>query len=281
MSLTTSVLYALTLPGIIEVDYFGEKAYTNEKSKVFLIAKVIDMGGVSPGLGEDLPITTVRQNIGTKINNKAPDMITKTPLKSIYALYYGKRVLYVDGSGRFIFRNARLVSAEGEDLTLLAEARAARIQAGKNLKALTQIAESEMLVYPAFQGSKAERAVMTVFTDVDCPFCRRIHQELEAYTNSGITIKYIFYPRAGRQSKAYQTFVNVWCSQDSYAAFEKAEAGQAIATGSCSHPVEKHLELAESFNLIGTPAIFLPDGTLIVGYRSPAELIKLVLTHLK
>jgi thiol:disulfide interchange protein DsbC len=128
-------------------------------------------------------------------------------------------------------------------------------------------------------GHKLEYSVITIFTDVDCPFCRRIHEELDTYIKAGITVKYLFYPRAGRESSAYSSLVSVWCSDDRYTALEKVEAGQHIATKRCKHPVDKHLGLAKRFNLLGTPAIFLQDGTLIVGYKRPDDLIKLAFLH--
>ncbi len=272
-------LYAVDIPGIHRIEYQGEVAFTDNKREVLLVANALDMGGATSGLGADLSIDKVRQNMGDKINGKQPDVIVKTPLQGIYELYYAKQIFYVDGTGRYIFRNGRMVSSKGENLTDSALSHAAQLQAKKNLHYLSQIADNEMLVYPASLEQRAERSVITIFTDVDCPFCSRIHEELDTYTKAGITIKYLFYPRAGRESSAYSSLVSVWCSEDRYAALEKVESGQHIATKRCKHPVDKHLELAKKFRLLGTPAIFLQDGTLLVGYKRPDDLIKLALLH--
>ncbi len=287
--------YAFKMPGIYQIDYQGETAFTDNKKEVMLIANVIDMGISSEnnreGLGADLSIQQVRQNIGNKINGKPPDVIVKTPLQGIYELYFAKQVFYVDGSGRYIFRNGRLVSFQGTNLTSIAQSNAAKIQARRNLKLLAQIADSDMLVYPASLelGSGlssvsepiSELSSITIFTDVDCPFCRRIHSELQTYTKAGITVKYLFFPRAGQSSTAYTTFVSVWCSKFPKDALDKVEAGQHIETQNCNHPVKEHLQLAEAFGLIGTPAIFLQDGTMLIGYKHPEELIRLAITHSK
>ncbi len=271
--------HAFEIPGINQVDYQGETAFTDHRNEVLLIANVIDMGGSSVGLGADLSIEQVKQNIGHKINAKQPDAIVKTPLQGIYQLYFARQVLYVDGTGRFMFRNGRLVSSNGTNLTSIAESNAAKLQASKNLKMLAQIADSEMLVYSAGSEHGAELTSITILTDVDCSFCQRIHSELSTYTNAGITVKYLFYPRAGRQSKAYTSFVSVWCSESPKIALDKVETGQHIPIQTCDNPVNKHLELANAFGLIGTPVIFFQDGTMMVGYKPPKQLIKLALMH--
>ncbi len=284
---SVSNAYSFEIPGIFSIQYQGETAFTDANQSVLLIATAIDMGGTTAGLGKDLPIDQVMQNVGTKINNTHPDRIVKIPLKGIYELYYGNQVVYMDGSARYFFRNAKLMTATGKDLTRSALSTAASLTASKNHKWLAQIAEEDMLVYPA----PRERGYITIFTDVDCPFCRRIHRDIDTYTKAGITVKYLFYPRAGRQSLAYQQFVQAWCSENRYKAIsdvlEKGLTSQHIQTDVttsgevCDNPVERHLQLAEHFGLMGTPAIILQDGTLTLGYQQPKDLIALALTHLK
>jgi len=273
----SSQLHSFEMPGIYAVQYQQDNAFTDRNNKVYLVATVIDMGGSTTGLGEALSTQQVMQNIGRKINSKPADKIVKTPLQGIYALYYDKQVLYVDGTGRYMFRNGRLVTSTGVDLTAKTQADAAKMRAKKNLEWLSPIADEDMLVYPA----RREQSSITIFTDVDCVFCRRIHRELPTYTKAGITVKYLFYPRAGRQSIAYNTFVSVWCNENPYAALEKVEIGQHIATKVCKNPVEQHLLVAEAFGLMGTPIIILQDGTMISGYKAPDELIPLALNILK
>lgn len=273
-----SWLYADTvdIPGLIESRYQGEVAYTNTQGEYYLLASALDMGGSNPGLGQDLPIASVRKNIANKLNGTYPDKILKTPLTGIYELFYGEQVFYIDGTGRYIFKNGRLLSRKGENLSTDAYTKARELKAQQTLQLVSQIADSEMLVYPASK----EQSWITVFTDVDCPYCSRIHSELDTYKKAGITVKYLFFPQAGEQSSAYSTFINVWCSQDPYTALEKAEAGQYISKiAVCQHPVDKHLALARQLGLTATPVIVMPDGTLIYGYKRPLEIIKLANLH--
>ena len=113
------------------------------------------------------------------------------------------------------------------------------------------------------------RAVVYVFTDIDCPYCHRLHREIEQYLDYGIEIRYLAYPRAGVNSGSYDKAVNVWCSKGRQEAMTMAKAGQILASQSCDHPVDKHLVLGKRLGISGTPAMFA-QGRLISGYL-PAE----------
>jgi thiol:disulfide interchange protein DsbC len=117
------------------------------------------------------------------------------------------------------------------------------------------------------------RHTVTVFTDIDCGFCRRLHAEMDQYHAQGIAIRYLFYPRAGIGSDSYAKAVSVWCADDRKGAMDDAKAGKSVPAKSCENPVEEHYELGQQMRLQGTPALVLADGEVVPGYV-PADKLR-------
>ena len=150
----------------------------------------------------------------------------------------------------------------------LTEARRNAVRLG----ALERVSEDDMVVF----GPKTAPHTVTVFTDIDCGFCRRLHSEIGKYNANGIRIRYLFMPRTGKGSESYQKAVGVWCAKDRQQAMTDAKAGKDVPAQSCKNPVDSHMALADSMGLNGTPALILPDGELLPGYV-PADRLKAVL----
>jgi len=137
-------------------------------------------------------------------------------------------------------------------------------------RVLDSLDESEMLVF-APPADKV-KATVTVFTDIDCGFCRKLHQEVPAMNELGIAIRYLAYPRAGIESDSYNKIVSAWCASDPLNALTKAKQGEAIPTRKCSNPVAKQYELGGELNVTGTPTLLFEDGGMRGGYL-PAKLV--------
>ncbi len=122
-----------------------------------------------------------------------------------------------------------------------------------------------------FKAPKEKYAVH-VFTDISCGYCRKLHSELQSYLDAGITVRYLAFPRGGLESDTFNSLQSVWCAKDKQKAMNEAKAGAEIAAAKCDSPVAKQFELGHSFGINGTPAIILPDGSIIPGYQSAAQL---------
>ncbi|MGH8551905.1 MAG: DsbC family protein, partial [Methylococcales bacterium] len=118
--------------------------------------------------------------------------------------------------------------------------------------------------------SPTQKHVVSVFTDVDCGYCRKLHSEIDEYIKQGITVDYLFYPRAGIGSDSYKKAVAVWCAEDRQSALTKAKLGEEIEMKDCANPVADHVALATSFHIQGTPMIITENGSVFPGYM-PAE----------
>jgi thiol:disulfide interchange protein DsbC len=126
-----------------------------------------------------------------------------------------------------------------------------------------------MAVFPA-QGNR--KAVITVFTDVDCSYCRKLHLEVPRMNQMGVEVRYLAYPRGGLDSPGYAKLVTAWCSTDRPAALTRMKRGEQIPAKTCDNPVARQYELGRLAGLTGTPAIVLEDGRMLAGYVSAEEL---------
>lgn len=191
------------------------------------------------------------------------ERVSLSPLPGIYQLEIsGGTVFYGTADGRYLFAGDLYELGE-TDLINLAEA--GRIEKRQTLMASVDVAE--MVVFPA--GGQ-RKAVISVFTDVDCGYCRKLHQEVPKLNELGVEVRYLAYPRAGIGSRAYEKIVSAWCADDPNRAMTALKAGEDIPDSTCANPVAAHYELGQQVGVSGTPAIVLEDGRLLPGYM-PAE----------
>lgn len=128
-----------------------------------------------------------------------------------------------------------------------------------------------MVVFPPTAGTKA---VVYAFTDVDCPYCRQLHADVEQLNGYGIEVRYLAYPRGGPGTPTYDKMVSVWCTSDRHGAITAAKLGESVATATCDSPVADHFALGRSFYIGGTPALFSELGEMLSGYLPPDEIAR-------
>ena len=113
---------------------------------------------------------------------------------------------------------------------------------------------------------------MTVFTDIDCSYCRKLHSDMSGYNERGIEVRYVFYPRAGIGSNSHQKATSVWCADDQRKALDTVKGGRRIDKRECDTPILKHVEVANKLGINSTPTLMFEDGTMMPGYIPPARL---------
>lgn len=123
-------------------------------------------------------------------------------------------------------------------------------------------ADKGVISYPA----EDEKAVVGVFTDIDCPYCRKLHDEIPQLNDYGITVNYYAFPRSGPGTRSWTKYESVWCSDDPQAAMDAAKGGKSVASASCDNPIEQQYQLGKEVGVTGTPAIVLEDGNMVRGY---------------
>lgn len=208
-----------------------------------------------------------RADLGAKV-----EFIKRSAMPGLYTVgLEGGRILYASEDGRFFIQGRLYQAADGKTINLTDQQEREGIA-----KTIARLDESEMIVFP----SDDEKAVVTVFTDTTCPFCHKLHEEIEDINEAGITIRYLAYPRQGLKSDAYENMVSVWCSDDRRKAFTNAIDNDRIKTSSCENPVKEHYLLGQQIGLQGTPTLIFEDGSVVSGYR-PAETIKKMAESIK
>ncbi len=190
-----------------------------------------------------------------------PDSINKTPIEGLYEVAYGATIFYFNKDASYMMKGDLVEMKTRTNLTekTRAKARVAKIE---------EMGEENMIIFRA----KNEKYKVTVFTDIDCPYCVKLHRQMPEYNKRGITVRYMAYPRAGIGSSSYEKIVSVWCSKDRNQAMTDSKNGKPVKQATCDNPVARQFELGQILGIRGTPAIFLADGTMLPGYVPPDQL---------
>ena len=234
------------------------------------------VNGVIKTDGDELSPEAIKSLLEEKLPGIEVSSVEPSPKEGIYQVFYNGQILYVSTDGQFLFTGNLLGLAEDEPVNHTEAAVFAKAAELSPQRAATiaSIKEEDMVV---FKADNKEEYVVTVFTDVDCAYCRKLHKEVPQLNARGITIRYLAFPRAGIGSSAYDKLVSVWCADDRQLAMNNAKLKRQFSAKSCTNPVASQYQLTRDFGLSGTPALIMPDGELIAGYVPFEELHK----HLK
>ncbi len=173
-------------------------------------------------------------------------------------------ILYISEDGKHLFQGDIYNIEKG--MVNLTETR--RNATRKEL--MDAVDEKEMISF----GDKDAKHTVTVFTDIDCPYCAKLHNEMDQYNAEGIRVQYLFFPRAGVKSPSGEKAVAVWCADDQQKAMTTAKSGGDVGKKSCDNPVQEHFDLGQKVGVTGTPAIISEDGQLLPGYIPAKRLSK-------
>ena len=135
---------------------------------------------------------------------------------------------------------------------------------------LEEVSLDEMIVF----APENPKRYITVFTDLDCGYCRKLHKEMAELNDAGIEVRYLAFPRAGIGSQSHKKFVSVWCNDDQQSALTAAKQGESVAPASCDNPIEDNYNLGVKVGVRGTPTIIFDDGTVTPGYIPSARMIQ-------
>jgi thiol:disulfide interchange protein DsbC len=245
----------LSYPLIIN---FEERSIVKPKNFVCSLCALIVLSA-SVSAEPSLDKAAIKKVLG----NSVPASIEASKIPGLYEVVVDAHVLYMTGDGRYVIQGELIDTEKKENLT-----EPARRQAVQN--AVAKMGADNMIVFTP----KEKKHSMTVFTDIDCGYCRKLHSELDQYLDKGIEVRYMMYPRAGKDSDAYKKAVAVWCSDDRQDALTKSKKGSSIPMKTCANPIDTHMALAHNLGLQGTPLVVLDDGSIQPGYVPPAEVAK-------
>lgn len=193
------------------------------------------------------------------------DSIRPSPVAGLYEVTFDTQIYYMTPDGRYVLVGDVV---DAQTRTNLTEPRRNEIRAA----AIEEVGEDQMVIF----GTDKAAHTITVFTDIDCGYCRKLHSQIDKYGEKSIRVRYLFFPRAGPGSSSFQKAISVWCSEDRNAALTEAKSGKNPPPKTCENPVARHYALGNRIGVRGTPAIVLEDGELVPGYVSPTRLAKLL-----
>ncbi len=219
------------------------------------IAAEPDINAIKAGLAHMFP--------GTQFDS------LKLRTSEVPGLYEGEldsTVFYVTSDGKYVFIGDVVDIKNRNNLT---ENRRQTLAAN----IINGLPEKNMIV----MGPKDAKRTITVFTDVDCVYCRRLHtQDVPELTKQGVKVRYLLYPRSGPGTETYNKAIAVWCASDRVKAVGEAKVGKAVAMKSCTNPIAENHAVAERLGVNGTPAIFLEDGRRLPGYVPADQMLTLL-----
>ena len=213
----------------------------------------------APAMADD-DYSAVEESIRALAPQATSIAISETPIEGILMVQVSGDIVYATADGKFLIQGRVIDLETREDLT-----EGAKSELRKEL--MSDIDMTQQIVFtpeePAYE--------LTVFTDIDCGYCRKLHQEIQEIMGLGIEVQYLFFPRSGPGTVSWSKEGNVWCAPDRNQALTTAKAGGDVPARKCENtPVQAHYDLGQRVGVRGTPAIYSESGVQLGGYL-PAE----------
>lgn len=205
-----------------------------------------------------------RAAIAKKFGNISVEDVRVSPVNGVYEITRGSEISYVTADGKYAILGD-LIDVDSD--ANISENRRRAIRA----RMIEAVPESEMLVF----SPKDPKYTITVFTDIDCGYCRRLHSQIAEYNRLGIRVRYMFFPRSGPNTESWHKAEAVWCSSNRNEALTRAKNGEDVKSPKCpTSIIKRDFELGQKLMVEGTPSIFLQDGEMLPGYAPPGKLAK-------
>jgi thiol:disulfide interchange protein DsbC len=235
---------------------------------------VLAQAAVSTPPAANSPESVVRQTLLRLVPKAKIEQITPAPLPGFYQVIASGHLVYISGDGKYVLNGELIDAAKGNSLTESAWATYRKAE-------LAKVPVADRIVF----APPNPKYTVSVFTDVTCPYCRVLHEQIKALNKEGIAVQYLAWPRAGvigedgKPTPTYKEMVSIWCAADRKDAFTEAKQGHEPKAAECKNPVKDQFDLGLRLGVTGTPAIYAEDGTLIGGYLTPEQMLQAVQGH--
>jgi thiol:disulfide interchange protein DsbC len=235
---------------------------------------VMGQAAVSRPPAANTPESIVRQTLQRLVPKAQIDQIAPSPLPGFYQVIASGHLVYISGDGKYVLNGELIDATKGTSLTESAWASYRKAE-------LAKVPVSDRIVF----APANPKYTVTVFTDVTCPYCRVLHEQIKAFNKEGIAVQYLAWPRSGvtgddgQPTATYKEMVSIWCAADRNDAFTEAKKGHQPKSANCKNPVKDQFDLGLRLGVTGTPAVYAEDGTLIGGYLSPQDMLQAVQEH--
>lgn len=249
------------------------KRSTAVVTSVFLVAMALGIlssradesaaaAGVDPAVEKQL-----RQRLGDPVVGLEVQSVAASEMPGLYRVQLRQGpVVYATASGDY-FLLGDLFSIGPAGIVNLAEQQ----RSEDRRVALEAVPQAEQIVFPA-RGET--RSHLTVFTDVSCFYCQKLHKEVPELNRRGVEVRYLAYPRQGIGSEGFRQLASAWCADDRQGTLTRLKNRENLPENVCpGNPIAGQYELGQQLGVRGTPAIVTPAGEMIPGYRSADDLV--------
>jgi thiol:disulfide interchange protein DsbC len=212
-------------------------------------------------------VDSLRQMLESPGDGLKVGAVEHSEIEGIYAVQFvdGPRV-YASKNGQFFIVGDLYAVGPGGYVNL-----AEKRRDGQRTEQLAALDTKDMIIFPA-EGEA--RSHITVFTDITCFYCQKLHREVPELNKRGVEVRYLAYPRSGLASDGYRKLATAWCASDRGDALTRLKNGEPLPDNVCQgSPVADQYELGQGMGVRGTPAIITATGKMIPGYQSTDELM--------
>jgi thiol:disulfide interchange protein DsbC len=230
-------------------------------------AKPVTRPAAKPAAPAPVPIPAdVRARVVSKLHDASPSDVAASPIPGIYEVTMGGLIAYVSADGKY------LISGNVYDLETQTNLTASRRNSAR-AKALASLREDQMIIF----SPENPKMTVTVFTDVDCGYCRKFHSQIAEINKAGVRVRYMLFPRTGPGTESWSKAEAVWCSADRKDALTRAKRGEQVKAKNCGDAVIKaDYDMGDELGVEGTPALFTQSGDYIGGYLTPEQLVQAI-----
>ena len=224
-------------------------------------ATTASKAAAGPAIAPGTAAARARDAVRSIDPNIAIEQVSPAAMPGFQAVIVGGQVFYVSNDGKYLIQGSLYDVGARRDLGE---------DAMKSLRVelLRSVPASDRIVF----APKDPKYTVTVFTDVECGYCRKFHSQIVEYNKLGIAVEYLAFPRMGLGSADFRKMVAVWCAPDRRKALTDAKNDRNVAAGNCTNPVTMEYELGRRAGLTGTPMVLAADGTQLGGYLAPEQL---------
>ncbi len=197
---------------------------------------------------------------GIEIGTVAP-----SPIPGLLEVFANGEIIYVNETGDYLLPGPLIDTRSKTNLTR------------KRMEQMPQLDFSSLPLDKAIKitRGKGERR-LAVFSDPECPFCKKLERELAQVDNVKL---YIFpYPLVELHPRALAISKAIWCAPDKAQAWQDylIEGKAPPESKDCDNPVESIMALGRRLGINGTPALIFSNGVRRNGAVPAAEIEKLL-----
>jgi thiol:disulfide interchange protein DsbC len=232
-----------------------------KQATVLAAGLLLSLVGAGIATAQDDAVSEVEKKIRALAPGAGSIAISETPIDGILQVQLNNEIYYASSDAKYLLIGRIMDMDTRVNITDQAKSVIRK-------EFLADLDESEQI---SFSPANPTHELL-VFTDIDCGYCRKLHDQIDEYMAAGIAINYVAFPRAGVASHSFEKYVSVWCAKDQQSALTLAKSGDEPQPLQCDNPIGAQYELGKNIGVTGTPALLTADGTLIPGYMPPAQL---------